>query len=387
MQGNNHEVKEVNWESISDERYGAIKFRKRKDSNIKGFFKGIVFILIAAISGAVSSSYVVEKKYSQRAAAEEKNIDEELQQTPYSSIAKVADTVGPTVVGIIKTSPSAMENGNKSSGSGIIFRSNGYIVTNYHVIDGAEEINVKFASGQNYLKAKFIGSDPDSGLAIIKVEAQNLPVAKFGDSSKMRVGDAAIAIGNPLGEEFAGTVTAGIISALNRRIQYGESTYRVLQTDAVMNDGNSGGALCNSKGEIIGINSLKLKDDAQFKNEDGIGFAIASNEAKDIIDEIMKYGKAARPDLGIYGRDAVSNNDDGVKGVYVTSVTKGSGAERAGIKPTDIIVEIEKKKITKFEDMAGILGKYKIGDTVKCKIWRNGNNIDMTIELADMENK
>ncbi|KYH28645.1 MULTISPECIES: S1C family serine protease [Clostridium] len=381
----NHEVKEVNWESISDEKYGAIKFRKRKN-NIKSFFRGVAFILIAAVSGAVSSSYMIEKKYSQKAKVEDKSIDEELQENPYSDIAKVANIVGPTVVGIIKTSPNDSQNVNNSSGSGIIFRSNGYIVTNYNIIDGAEEINVKLARGQKYLKAKFIGSDPDSGLAIIKVEAQNLPVAKFGDSSKMRVGDIAIAIGNPLGEEFTGSVTAGVISALNRKIQYGKSTYKVLQTDVAMNEGNSGGALCNLKGEIIGINNLNLKD-TQFKNEDGMGFAIASNEVKNIINEIMEYGKAARPDLGIYGRDAVSNNNDGVKGVYVTSVTKGSGAEKAGIMPTDIIVEIEKKKITKFEDMAGILGKYKIGDTVKCKIWRNGNNIDMTIELADMENK
>ncbi|QGU96570.1 trypsin-like serine protease [Clostridium bovifaecis] len=386
MQENNYEVKEVDWENIAEEKYGSIKFRRRR-SSVKRLFKAVALIAIAALSGAVTSSYIVEKRYSEEAKVKMENKDkqENFAETPYGSIAKVAEVVGPTVVGIIRTSPDILGNIDKSSGSGIIFDSNGYIVTNYHVIEGADEINVKLPSGQNYLKAKFIGSDTTSDLAIIKIDAQNLPAAKFGDSSKIRVGDLAIAIGNPIGEEFAGTVTAGIISALNRKIQYGGSIYRVLQTDAAINPGNSGGALCNEEGEIIGINSLKLRD-SQYDNVEGIGFAIAINEAKSILDEIMKYGRVARPRLGIYGRDAVSEDSNGIKGVYVSGVIKGSGAEKAGVKPTDILIEIEGKKIVKFEDMSEILEKHKIGDSIKCKVWRNGKNIDMTIVLADIKN-
>jgi serine protease Do len=387
-------VKDVYWENINEAKLGEIKFRKRQN-NIKSIFRGIAFMLIAIISGAVSSSYIVEKKYSEimkDKAKTETQSGENVQiglATPTSDaygneIGKVSELVGPTVVGIVNSLTDDINEVNGASGSGIIFDANGYIVTNYHVIESAKSIFVKLANGRNYLKAEIIGSDPTSDLAIIKIEAANLPIAKFGDSSKVKVGDLAIAIGNPLGEEFAGTVTAGIISARDRKIRYGGSVYKVLQTDAAINPGNSGGALSNSVGEVIGINSLKLGD-GQFQNVEGMGFAIAINEAITIIDEIMKYGRVARPRLGIYGRDAVSIDGSGVKGVYVSEIIKGSGAEKSGVKPTDIIVELDGKAITKFEDITEIIEKHKIGDTIKCKIWRSGKTIDLSILLADIK--
>ena len=231
---------------------------------------------------------------------------------------------------------------SEGSGSGIIFKSDGFIITNYHVIEGATEIKVKL-SNDNVLKATVVGTDAISDLAVIKVEASNLPIAKFGDSSKVKVGDLAIAIGNPLGEQFSGTVTAGIISALDRRINIvdkktGEQTiYKVIQTDAAINPGNSGGALCNIYGEVIGINSLKINS---ASGTDGMGFAINTNEAKEIINDLMTYGKVIRPAIGIYGGTAISVGNDGVEGVYVQEVVRGSGAAVAGIMPTDIIIEI-----------------------------------------------
>ncbi|MEL7597261.1 MAG: trypsin-like peptidase domain-containing protein [Clostridiaceae bacterium] len=379
-------MKDVAWESVEDRQCGEIKFRKQK-SRVRGIFKLIALVVIAAISGSVSSIYIVNKRYSEITNINENNLNNKntISNTEIQSnaIGRVAEMVGPAIVGITKSTKGTLNGVNKSTGSGIILDPNGYIVTNYHVIEGADQINVKLANSVKSLKAKFIGSDSTSDLAVIKIEAKNLPTAKFGDSSKVRVGDIAIAIGNPIGEEFAGSVTAGIISALNRKIQYGGSVYKVLQTDAAINPGNSGGALCNAIGEVIGINSLKLGGSIQ-QNIEGIGFAIASNEASDIVEQIMKYGRVARPRIGIYGRDAISEKNDNIKGVYVQEVIKDSGAAVAGIRPTDIIIELDGKKITSFQELLAITEKHKIGDVVKCKIWRNGNTIDVTITLSDI---
>ncbi len=386
MYDNNDKIKDVAWESVEDRQCGEIKFRKQK-SRVRGIFKLIALVVIAAISGSVSSIYIVNKRYSEIININENNLNNKntISNTEIQSnaIGRVAEMVGPAVVGITKSTKGTLNGENKSTGSGIILDPNGYIVTNYHVIEGADQINVKLANSVKSLKAKFIGSDSTSDLAVIKIEAKNLPTAKFGDSSKVRVGDIAIAIGNPIGEEFAGSVTAGIISALNRKIQYGGSVYKVLQTDAAINPGNSGGALCNAIGEVIGINSLKLGGSIQ-QNIEGIGFAIASNEASDIVEQIMKYGRVARPRIGIYGRDAISEKNDNIKGVYVQEVIKDSGAAVAGIRPTDIIIELDGKKITSFQELLAITEKHKIGDVVKCKIWRNGNTIDVTITLSDI---
>lgn len=377
---------------ISCDSEGKIKFiNKRSKAKVMIFIKGIAFVLIAAVSGGVSGAYIVNKKYSNKINApinqsliESKGEGTQTNTagTPKNSITKVAETVGPTVVGISNKAEGYFGLQDVGSASGIIVDPNGYIVTNNHVIEGAEKVTVKLSSGK-VLPATVVGADPRSDLAVIKVEAQNLPTAKFGDSSKVRVGDVAIAIGNPLGEEFAGSVTAGIISALNRRIQYGGSIYKVLQTDAAINPGNSGGPLCNEAGEVIGINSLKIGSE---QNAEGMGFAISINEAKDIIKSLMNYGKVARPFLGIYGQDVVSEKNN-IQGVYVREVVPNSGAAAAGIEPTDIILELDKRQITKFEDLTDILDKHKIGDTMACKIWRSGKTIDVNITLSDEKEK
>lgn len=385
------EVKDVKWRSI-DREVGKIKFTNRRERNrLRNFIKGVIFIIIAAISGGVSGAYITNKKYSNRnymqngqTAVESKGNGAQTNNTNTSknAITKVAETVGPAVVGISNKAEGFFGTQDLGSGSGIIFDSNGYIATNNHVIEGAAKVTVKLSSGKT-LDATVVGADPRSDLAVIKVDAQNLPTAKFGDSSKVKVGDTAIAIGNPLGEEFAGSVTAGIVSALNRKIQYGGAIYKVLQTDAAINPGNSGGPLCNEAGEVIGINSLKMGTE---QNAEGMGFAISINEAKTIVKSLMDYGKVSRPFLGIYGQSVVSEKNN-IEGVYVREVVAGSGAASAGVKPTDIILEIDKKKITRFEDLSDVLDKHKIGDTVTCKIWRSGKSIDLNITLSEVNEK
>lgn len=399
------EIKDVPWEQIT--QCGEIKFRKdNRKPRIKGFFKGIAFILVAAVSGGVTSAYIIDKKYSSspspytqtnqtnQSLLEQKNGYTQTANLPKNSITMVAETVGPTVVGVNNTVEGFFGDVNQDSGSGIIFDKSGYIVTNYHVIQGADKVYIKLPNGSKPLQAKFVGADASSDLAVIKIEGENFPVARFGDSSKVKAGNVAVAIGNPLGDEFAGSVTAGIISATNRKLQIKDSkgritTYKVLQTDAAINPGNSGGALCNEAGEIIGINSLKIGGDV---NAEGMGFAISINEAKGVIQKIMNGAKPSNTQkvgpnavLGIVGFTAVPQENKGVKGVYVQEVTSGLGSETAGIKSTDIIVELDKTKIETYEQLQEILWKHKAGDTIACKVWREGKVLIFNVVLSERQ--
>lgn len=387
------EIRDAMWKNAEcpQDIFGEIKFRKNNKKNyFKSFLRVFSFILIASLSGGVTAQYVINKDKAPKdfsgilnSSALEKNDIKAVYDNP---ISEVAEKVAPTVVGI-SNKEEGLWNTSEGSGSGIIFKSDGYIITNYHVIEGATEIKVKL-SNDNILKATIIGKDARSDLAVIKVEANNLPIAKFADSSKVKVGDLAIAIGNPLGEQFSGTVTAGIISALDRRINIvdkktGEQTiYKVIQTDAAINPGNSGGALCNIYGEVIGINSLKVDSTT---GTEGMGFAINSNEAKVIIDDLMTYGKVIRPAIGIYGGNAISVGDDGVEGVYVQEVIRGSGAALAGIMPTDIITELAGKSVKNMEDLSDILEGYKVSDRLSCKVWRNGKVKELSITLSELK--
>lgn len=391
MESKNHEVQDAEWEPVDNDT-GQIKFRKSKKSErINIIFKGILFVLIASVSGSASALYVVNKRVPQYKYAENnpnnKSIFEQSTYTktsdnPTNSITKVAETVGPAVVGIGRKGEGVFREINQDSGSGIIFQQDGYIVTNNHVIDGSDRLVVKLSGGKT-LDAVLVGTDPRSDIAVIKVNATELPVAKFGDSSEVKVGETAIAIGNPLGEEFAGTITSGIISAVNRKIKLKtddgkETLYKVIQTDAAINPGNSGGALCNIDGEVIGINSLKF---GASDNVEGMGFAISINEAKNIISEIMKHGKVAIPVMGLSVTDA--EGKDSVKGAYIQEVYQGTGAAAAKIRPTDIIIGLDNIKISSKSDLEDIIEKHKVGDAVPCKIWRHGKCLEVVVILTE----
>ncbi|MGO5064488.1 PDZ domain-containing protein [Clostridium sporogenes] len=380
-------LKNVEQKGLNAEPYGEINFKKnRRRRRMKNMLFILIIIMISALCGGSTAYYMINKKLDKNSytltnkslfeqQTENKNQSKN-EQISKNSITKAAESVGPAVVGISNKTEGYFGVADQGSGSGIIFDPSGYIVTNNHVINGAQKITVKLSTGK-VLDASLVGKDSRSDLAVIKVDAKNLPVAKFADSSKVKVGDVAIAIGNPLGEEFAGTVTAGIVSAINRKLQYGGAVYKLIQTDAAINPGNSGGALCNDSGEIIGINSLK-------ENAEGIGFAISINEAKDIIKSLMDYGKVSRPYLGVAGK-TISSERNGVSGAYIAEVVQGSGAAAAGIRPTDIIVELDGKKVTKFEDLADILDNHKVGDVVKTKILRNSKYKEVNVTLSEMK--
>ncbi len=384
---------EENPELESLNNCGAIKFRNnRRKTKIKMAFKGVAFVLIASLSGGVTAAIMVNKMAKTtgmgRTSPGSIYVDPNPSgiQIPKNNISRVAEAVGPTVVGISNNADNFLGGTvSKFMGSGVVFDSSGYIVTNYHVIDGSERIMVKIPGVADTYKADLVGSDKTSDLAVLKIKANGpLYAAKLGDSQKVRVGDTAIAIGNPLGEEFAGTVTAGIVSANNRKIsamntQTGQEVYyTVLQTDAAVNPGSSGGPLCNEAGEVIGIVSLNLSQ----QNVQGMGFAICSEEVIKVINEIRTNGNVKRPYIGVYGQTTSYQDGTGIEGVYVSKVYPGTGAADAGIVPFDIITEINGKKIKTKEELNTIEEASKIGDILKCKVWRSGKSVELEVKVS-----
>lgn len=255
----------------------------------------------------------------------------------------------------------------KGAGSGFIIDSKGYILTNEHVVRGADEIKITLKDGRK-LKGKVAGKDSSLDLAIIKVEAKDLPTLKLGDSSKIRPGEWVIAIGNPYG--FSNTVTAGIVSATGRTIK-NLGKKNLIQTDTPINPGNSGGPLLNLNGEVIGMN-VAIVSGAQ-----SIGFAIPVNSAKEVLDELIKKGKVIRPWLGVYMRDV----DE--KGVVITEVVKDSPAEKTGIKKYDIIRSIDEKKVNSSSEIQEIVRKKKPGGRITIKVYRDGKTKVLKGKLSE----
>ena len=275
------------------------------------------------------------------------------------------------------------ERQTSALGSGFIIDENGTVITNNHVIKGADDIFVKVNGKKDY-KAKIIGADPLSDIAVLKIETEDkFKPVKFGNSDDSRIGDWVIAIGNPFG--LGGTVTSGIISARNRSI--GLSRYEdYIQTDASINQGNSGGPLFNLSGDVIGINTAILGQSGSI----GIGFAIPSNSAQKVIDQLIKFGETKRGWLGvriqIVDKDiAESLKLDRARGALVASVAKGSPSEKGGIKDGDVILEFDGKLINEMKELPKIVAETEVGKKVKVKLWRNQKELTKEIILGRLE--
>lgn len=313
------------------------------------------------------------------------------------NIPEIAKKVGPSVVSIRNSFTVTdwwnEEYQQEGTGSGIIFNVNSkdiMIVTNYHVVENAQTLAVTFL-GNYSSPASVVGVDPQTDLAVVKVAHNDIPdeikgkvkAAPFGDSDELQVGELAVAIGNPLGEAYSNTVTAGVISALNRTIQLTDKEMTLIQTDAAINPGNSGGALVGSQGTVIGINTIKLVD----TRVEGMGFAIPINDAKPIIEELVNKGSVSRPYLGILGQDISENTAELYEipiGVLVRQVYQGSGAYIAGIRAGDIIIEFDGQKITTMEQLTKIIEAHKVGDKIQVKLIREGAiKKTVTVQLQD----
>ncbi|MBU3822542.1 trypsin-like peptidase domain-containing protein [Flavobacteriaceae bacterium XHP0103] len=270
------------------------------------------------------------------------------------------------------------------TGSGVIISEDGYIVTNNHVIDNSQELSVTLNNNKTY-NAEIVGSDPNTDIALLKIEAdEDLPFIAFGDSDEAKIGEWVLAVGNPF--NLTSTVTAGIISAKARDLS-GRSSQSFIQTDAAVNPGNSGGALVNSQGQLIGINTAITSQTGSYV---GYSFAVPSNIARRVIEDIMEYGDVQNGILGIEGQALNSNSAEkfeinDTEGIYVTNVLEGSGADKAGIKEGDIIKEIDHIKISKFSDLTGHINAKRINDLVNLKVSRNGDIKSLPVKLTKDE--
>ncbi len=392
---------------------------EKKEKNKSGFGKSV---LIPFVSGVVGCSVVIGTCFgvpsiktkllghstsnistsSSNSTSSNGYVDQISLNNFSDTAVYAANKILPSIVGIkieysVNTT-SIFGRSNTStataSGSGIIISEDGYILTNNHVVSSsssesnsyyqiseATKVSVTLFNDETEYEAKIVGQDEQTDLAVIKIEKTGLTKAEFADSDSVKVGEFAMAVGNPV--NMTSTVTTGIVSAVNRKITDSEGkTYTCIQTDAAINSGNSGGALVNSEGKVIGINTLKLSG----TGIEGIGFAIPINSTTDITSQLIQYSKVKRPYIGISGinlTDETAKTYNLVVGVYVKTVEDFSAAEKAGLKAGDVIVEAEGKKITTMDELNEIKNAHQIGDEINVKVNRNGKEKELTITLGE----
>ena len=382
----------------------------------KFYKKGVTFliiILIGFLSGALGS-FVTLQLYQKQVSQAANNTTNTVTQTSYkneNATTQAVNKVKDAVVSVITYSANRQNSvfGNDetdtdtdsqqvaSEGSGVIYKKNGkdaYLVTNTHVIKGASKVDIRLADGTK-VPGEIVGSDTFSDIAVVKISSEKVTtVAEFGDSSKLNVGETAIAIGSPLGSEYANTVTQGIISSLNRNVslksQDGQAiSTKAIQTDTAINPGNSGGPLINIQGQVIGITSSKIASNGGTSVE-GLGFAIPSNDAQNIIKQLESDGKVTRPALGIQMVNLANIGASDLRKLNIpSSVTSGvvvksvqSNLPASGhLEKYDVITKVDDKEISSSTDLQSALYNHSIGDTIKITYYRNGKEETTTVKL------
>lgn len=392
----------------SYQTYDQIVARKKRKARVR---RGVALVVLLLAVGGVSVVVLQQRagkddedglaSYQQpgtvqqpktSGAAAKSDFSMKLEETPSDSTAgaivvkdvkDIVKKVQPSVVGVV--TESFQNYSTSSTGSGIILSKNGYIVTNNHVIEDGNNITVSLSDGKTY-SAYVIGKDAKTDIAVIKIDASDLPAAEFGDSDKIEVGEAAIAIGNPMGLELQGSVTAGIISGINRNLQVNNAYMNLIQTDASINPGNSGGALINAYGQVIGVNSVKIS----VEGYEGIGFAIPINSVKPIVEELIANGYVSgRPLVGISGRNisqmaAAFYNLP--QGIIVDAVEPSSSSAKQGLQAGDIIIGVDGTRVTTISQATSLRDQHKAGDSSKITIYRKGATLELNITLMEEAN-
>ncbi|MDA8441248.1 MAG: trypsin-like peptidase domain-containing protein [Peptococcaceae bacterium] len=362
------------------------------------YFPYIVIALVSAIFGSMFSLAIASKVFNPQTqnSPAGQNLTATLPQPsrggePSSyQVVNIAKEIGPAIVGIANFQPADAYGGSDlqeiGSGSGIIIDAvKGYILTNNHVVTGAKKLVVSLADGRN-LDAKMIGADARTDLAILQIsDTKRLTAAAIGDSNALQVGEPVVAIGNPGGQEFARSVTVGVVSALNRVLQLsGESSFNLIQTDAAINPGNSGGALVNWQGQVIGINSAKNQE----PGFEGMGFAIPISDAWPVVKQLIATGHASHAGLLVTIDNRYNEEYAQAKGwpagALVQDVSPNGPADKAGVQSGDIITAVNGKAVANYYDLTHELFKYKAGDTIKLVISRNGKQITTSVVLAEL---
>jgi len=376
--------------SIVTTKYTEIKPSKtKKKQGIGKVMAGIAGVLVLSlISGGIGAAvtYNMSASSTKSQTTEANNLYQTLSSTSDKPlvVTEVVKNAENGVVAITAKVKSARTGVGEAAGSGFIFSEEGYILTNYHVIAGSNDIIIQFKDG-NTANAKVINFDEELDLAVIKVTDDiSMPaVLNLGNSSLVVTGESVVAIGSPLGSEFIGSVTSGIISSAQRQLETETGVHNFLQTNAAINPGNSGGPLVNTKGQVIGINSLKLGTETLGETTiEGIGFAIPINEVKNKIDALSK----PILNLGIQIREidsATASKYDLVEGVYVSSVDEFSPAEKGGLKIGDIIIKCDGKSVKTFKDLKAIKESKSVGDTINIEVIRNKKNVSVSVVLEE----
>ncbi|GAC91141.1 trypsin-like protein serine protease [Anoxybacillus flavithermus NBRC 109594] len=394
-----------------DDHYEHIR-QKQKGNRGGAFLAGIVGAILGGMLVVVSIPSLVkwdvlpykleQTEEKQVTVTEQPKVDKSVAVDVVTQVTKAVNKVSNAVVGIVNIQEASFwsEGGEAGTGSGVIYKKEGnkaYIVTNHHVVEGASRVEVSLSDGTK-VPARLLGSDVWTDLAVLEIDAKHVTkVAEFGNSDVVKVGEPVIAVGNPLGLQFAGSVTQGIISGVNRTIpididQDGIPDWHaeVLQTDAAINPGNSGGALVNIEGQVIGINSMKIAQEAV----EGIGLSIPINYAKPIIADLEKFGQVRRPYMGVelrslsdipaYHWQQTLHLPASVKeGVAILQVVPGSPAAQAGLREFDVIVALDDEKIADVIELRKHLyNRKQIGDMMKVTFYRDGRKQTVTLKLA-----
>lgn len=404
-----------NLNNNSKPKYTPVKKAKTVNSS-SSFGKSVVFPFVSGILGATLvvgvcfgvpniKNKLIETKSSNgnTSPITSSAVSNVVNSNDYSGTAiNVANKVLPSIVGIkveyeVNSIFYRQSNTATATGSGIIISDDGYILTNNHIVDTSSsssngyssyysvsesnKVTVTLYGDSTEYEATIVGTDSQTDLAVIKIDKTGLTPAELGDSDKVQVGEFAMAIGNPLGLDTS--VTCGVISATNREITDSDNkTYTLIQTDAAINSGNSGGALVNVDGKVIGLNTLKISS----TGVEGMGFAIPINSTIDIYQQLIEYNKVKRPYIGISGVDLdekTASANKLVQGIYVKSIDEFSAAEKAGIKIGDVIVGADGKEIKTMEELNNIKNSHQIGDSLTIKVNRNGKELDLTVTLQE----
>jgi len=409
------ESNENNFRNVINTSYEEKKPNKFKSNVVIPFLSGVIGCSV--VIGTCFGVPAIKQKIvgTTNPISSLTTSDQSAGTVDFVSLSKYSDTavyasnkILPSIVGInvkynVTTSsmfdmfggggPSTSEA--SASGSGIVISEDGYILTNNHVVDSASQstyydiseatsVKVKLFNDDTEYEAKIVGKDSQTDLAVLKIEKDGLTAAEFANSDKVKVGEFAMAVGNPL--DLGTTITCGVVSAINREVNDSQdgSKFVCIQTDAAINSGNSGGALVNSEGKVIGVNTLKVSS----TGVEGIGFAIPINSTVSITSDLINYSKVKRPFIGISGRDLdadTAKKYDLVEGVYVVSVEEFSAAEKAGLKPEDVVIAIDGQTIKTMDELNKIKNTHKIGDKVTLKVVRNGKEKEITLVLGEAE--
>ena len=284
--------------------------------------------------------------------------------------------VNPSVVQVM------VEVRNKMSlGTGVIFTEDGYILTNYHVVEGGSDCYIALDTGKSY-QASYVAGDPVSDLAVLKVDGRGLPAAEFGESDLLTVGDKVYAIGNPLGYELWGTMTDGIVSAVDRDVQVDGRTMTLIQTNAALNSGNSGGPLINEYGQVVGLNVIKMS--SSYFSIEGLGFAIPSATMDRVVDDLLATGEPQpQPVLGLSVRLEATQLSDRSQGLEVVEITPGGAADRAGVQVGDYVLSAAGHPLETSEDLLWVRRQKRLGDELDMTLWRDGEIVEVTLSLQE----